>query len=111
MLTVDFVLDGQAFTVINGGPHFTFNEAISLPIDCADQAEVDYYWDEAHRRRRGRSVRMAEGSLRAVVAGRSRRAAGAPAGRGRGPRAARNGRDAEMGKIDVAALYAAADQT
>ena len=44
VLTVDFVLDGQAFTVINGGPHFTFNEAISLSIDCADQAEVDYYW-------------------------------------------------------------------
>jgi len=46
VLTVDFVLDGQAFTVINGGPHFTFNEAISLSIDCADQAEVDYYWQK-----------------------------------------------------------------
>ena len=45
VLTVDFVLDGQAFTAINGGPHFTFNEAISLSIDCADQAEVDYYWN------------------------------------------------------------------
>jgi predicted 3-demethylubiquinone-9 3-methyltransferase (glyoxalase superfamily) len=46
VLTVDFELDGQAYTAINGGPHFTFNEAISLLINCADQAEVDYYWDK-----------------------------------------------------------------
>ena len=45
VLTVDFVLDGQSFTAINGGPEFTFDEAISLLIDCADQAEVDYYWE------------------------------------------------------------------
>jgi predicted 3-demethylubiquinone-9 3-methyltransferase (glyoxalase superfamily) len=44
VMTVDFVLDGQEFTAINGGPEFTFNEAISLLIDCADQEEVDYYW-------------------------------------------------------------------
>jgi len=43
-LTVDFVLDGQAYTAINGGPQFTFDEAISLLINCADQDEVDYYW-------------------------------------------------------------------
>jgi len=45
VLAVDFVLDGQAFTAINGGPQFTFDEAISLLINCKDQAEVDYYWD------------------------------------------------------------------
>jgi predicted 3-demethylubiquinone-9 3-methyltransferase (glyoxalase superfamily) len=44
VLTVDFELDGQAFTVLNGGPQFTFDEAISFVIDCADQEEVDYYW-------------------------------------------------------------------
>jgi len=44
VLTVDFVLDGQQYTAINGGPEFTFDEAISLLINCADQAEVDYYW-------------------------------------------------------------------
>jgi predicted 3-demethylubiquinone-9 3-methyltransferase (glyoxalase superfamily) len=44
VLTVDFELDGQAFTAINGGPAFTFDEAISLLINCADQDEVDYYW-------------------------------------------------------------------
>ena len=44
VLTVDFVLDGQPFTGINGGPQFTFDEAISFLIPCADQAEVDRYW-------------------------------------------------------------------
>jgi predicted 3-demethylubiquinone-9 3-methyltransferase (glyoxalase superfamily) len=45
VLTVDFVLDGQPYTAINGGPQFTFDEAISLHIMCEDQDEVDYYWD------------------------------------------------------------------
>ena len=45
VLTVDFELDGQPYTGINGGPIFPFTEAISLLINCADQAEVDRYWD------------------------------------------------------------------
>ena len=45
VLTVDFVLDGQGFTAINGGPDFTFDEAVSLLINCADQDEIDYYWN------------------------------------------------------------------
>ena len=44
ILTVDFELDGQRVTAINGGPQFHFDEAISLLIDCKDQDEVDYYW-------------------------------------------------------------------
>lgn len=44
VLTVDFSLDGQAYTAINGGPLFTFDEAVSLLINCADQDEVDHYW-------------------------------------------------------------------
>jgi len=44
MLTVDFVLDGQRYTAINGGPDLTFGEAISLLINCTDQDEVDHYW-------------------------------------------------------------------
>ena len=40
-----FVLDGQRFVGINGGPHFTFNEAVSFTINCKDQDEVDFYWD------------------------------------------------------------------
>ena len=46
VLTVSFVLDGQEYTAINGGPQFTFDEAISLLINCADQKEIDYYWDK-----------------------------------------------------------------
>ena len=44
VLLVDFVLDGQEYTAIDGGPQFTLNESISLLINCADQDEVDYYW-------------------------------------------------------------------
>ena len=46
VLTVDFQLDGQQYTAINGGPEFTFDEAISLLVNCADQEEVDYYWSK-----------------------------------------------------------------
>ena len=46
VMTVTWVLDGQEFTGINGGPQFTFNEAVSFLINCADQAEVDYYWEK-----------------------------------------------------------------
>ncbi len=45
VMTVDFVINGQAFMVLNGGPEFTFSEAVSFMIPCADQAEVDRYWD------------------------------------------------------------------
>ena len=45
VLVVVFELDGVRFTALNGGPVFKFNEAISLQVDCADQAEVDDMWD------------------------------------------------------------------
>ncbi len=45
VMTVEFELDGQPFIALNGGPDFKFNESISFQIDCADQAEVDQYWD------------------------------------------------------------------
>lgn len=45
VLYVEFELDGTRFTALNGGPLFRFNEAVSFQIDCADQAEVDHYWD------------------------------------------------------------------
>jgi predicted 3-demethylubiquinone-9 3-methyltransferase (glyoxalase superfamily) len=45
VLTVDFELDGQPFIAFNGGPQFPFTEAISLSITCADQREVDHYWE------------------------------------------------------------------
>jgi predicted 3-demethylubiquinone-9 3-methyltransferase (glyoxalase superfamily) len=46
VMTVDFELDGQRYVALNGGPQFTFNEALSFQISCADQDEVDYYWDK-----------------------------------------------------------------
>lgn len=46
MLTGVFELNGQRFMALDGGPVFQFNEAISLYVDCADQAEVDYFWDK-----------------------------------------------------------------
>jgi predicted 3-demethylubiquinone-9 3-methyltransferase (glyoxalase superfamily) len=45
VLTVAFELDGQRFVGINGGPEFTFDEAVSFEIECADQQEIDYYWE------------------------------------------------------------------
>jgi predicted 3-demethylubiquinone-9 3-methyltransferase (glyoxalase superfamily) len=45
VMTVEFELDGQRFVGINGGPEFTFDEAMSLEIVCEDQEEVDYYWE------------------------------------------------------------------
>ncbi len=44
VMTVEFELDGQRFVGINGGPQFTFDEAISFQIECADQEEIDRYW-------------------------------------------------------------------
>jgi predicted 3-demethylubiquinone-9 3-methyltransferase (glyoxalase superfamily) len=44
VVTVEFELNGQKFVVLNGGPQYTFNPAVSITIPCADQDEVDYYW-------------------------------------------------------------------
>ena len=43
-MTVEFVLSGQRFTALNGGPNFKFTEAVSFVVDCEDQTEVDRYW-------------------------------------------------------------------
>jgi predicted 3-demethylubiquinone-9 3-methyltransferase (glyoxalase superfamily) len=45
VLTVEFELDGQRFVGINGGPEFTFDEAVSFEITCESQDEIDSYWD------------------------------------------------------------------
>jgi len=45
VMTIEFELDGQRFVGINGGPEFTFSEAVSFQITCKDQDEVDYYWE------------------------------------------------------------------
>jgi len=46
VLTVDFEIEGQLFTALNGGPVFKFNEAISFVVHCKTQKEVDYYWEK-----------------------------------------------------------------
>ena len=46
VMTVVFELDGVSFTALNGGPHFQFNEAVSLMVNCASQEEIDYYWEK-----------------------------------------------------------------
>ena len=110
VMVVSFELDGQPFTALNGGPEFNFNEAISFQIDCESQEEVDHYWDGLDRGRRGGPVRLAQGPVRRVVAGRAR----APsitllqdpdAGRSQRAMAAMM----TMKKIDIAAVKAAAD--
>jgi predicted 3-demethylubiquinone-9 3-methyltransferase (glyoxalase superfamily) len=46
VLTVEFRLAGQPFVALNGGPDYTFSPAVSLMVNCADQAEVDRFWDK-----------------------------------------------------------------
>jgi predicted 3-demethylubiquinone-9 3-methyltransferase (glyoxalase superfamily) len=46
VMTVEFELNGQRFTGINGGPDFKFDEAVSFLISCETQDEVDYYWEK-----------------------------------------------------------------
>ena len=46
VMVAEFELNGQKFTALNGGPHFTFNEAVSFQVMCEDQKEIDYYWDK-----------------------------------------------------------------
>ena len=109
VLTVDFELDGQRLTAINGGPEYTFDEAISLLVECADQAEVDYYWaalseggEESRcgwlKDRYGLSWQVAPTELETLLAdpdaGRAQRAMTAML---------------EMRKIDLAGIRAAAE--
>lgn len=46
VMTVNFILDGQEFTALNGGPIYKFNESISFVVKCKTQEEVDHFWDK-----------------------------------------------------------------
>lgn len=110
VMTVAFELDGQEFAALNGGPEYTFNEAVSFLIDCADQAEVDYYWARLTegggqpgpcgwlKDKYGVSWQVTPTAIYELLSdpdkGRSQRAMTAML---------------KMGKIDIAAMYAAAD--
>lgn len=111
VLTVDFELDGQRVTAINGGPQFTFSEALSLLVECVDQAEIDHYWEalgaggEAGpcgwlKDRYGLSWQVCPTGMTELLN---------DADPERGQRAMRA--MFGMGKLDVAALHAAADAT
>jgi predicted 3-demethylubiquinone-9 3-methyltransferase (glyoxalase superfamily) len=109
VMVVEFELDGDRIVAINGGPQFSFSEAISLQIDCEDQAEIDYFWEKLTdggeesqcgwlRDRYGLSWQVVPRGMDEVFSGDD------PARAERAMRAM-----FEMRKLDVAALRAAAD--
>ena len=95
MLTVQFELDGQPFTALNGGPEFTLRRGHLVPGRLRGPGRRRLLLGRPHRRRRpGGAVRLGQGQVRRLVAGRAQRD-GAAAGRPRpGAGAARHGRDA-----------------
>ena len=46
VLTIEFEIEGQKFTALNGGPQFKFNESVSFVVYCQTQDEVDYFWQK-----------------------------------------------------------------
>src|SRR5467141_3239954 len=56
VMTVSFELDGQESVALNGGPRFNFTEAVSFVVNCETQEEIDYYWQKALVRGRGRGA-------------------------------------------------------
>jgi predicted 3-demethylubiquinone-9 3-methyltransferase (glyoxalase superfamily) len=110
VMTVEFELDGQRFVGINGGPNFKFDEAVSFEIECQDQEEIDYYWERLSeggqegpcgwlKDRFGLSWQVVPTGIDEVFADAD-------------PQKADRAMAAmlQMGKIDVAALRAAADR-
>jgi predicted 3-demethylubiquinone-9 3-methyltransferase (glyoxalase superfamily) len=112
VMTVSFSLDGQEYLALNGGPQFTFSEAISLQIHCTSQEEVDDYWAKLTagggeegpcgwlKDRYGLSWQVVPTALLEL---------GADPDRDRADRAMQA--MMRMGKIDIAELYRAAGQT
>ena len=70
VLTVEMTILGMPFLLLNGGPEFKFNEAVSFQVATDDQAETDRYWKAIidGRRRRREHVRLVQGPFRSVVA-------------------------------------------
>ncbi len=73
VMTVEFELEGQQFVGLNGGPMFKFTEAISFVVNCEDAGGGRLFLVETLRRWRRKPMRLAQGQIRSVVAGRSRR--------------------------------------
>jgi predicted 3-demethylubiquinone-9 3-methyltransferase (glyoxalase superfamily) len=68
VMTVSFQLDGQEFIALNGGPQFTFTEAISLLVNCETQDDVDALWEKLSAGGEQGPVRLAERQIWAVLA-------------------------------------------
>jgi predicted 3-demethylubiquinone-9 3-methyltransferase (glyoxalase superfamily) len=112
VMTVSFSLDGQDYVALNGGPLFTFSEAISLQVHCTSQDEVDDYWAKLTegggeegpcgwlKDRYGLSWQIVPTALLEL---------GADPDRARADRAMQA--MLQMKKIDIAELYRAADQS
>jgi predicted 3-demethylubiquinone-9 3-methyltransferase (glyoxalase superfamily) len=111
VMTVSFALQGQEFVALNGGPDFTFNEAVSLLVSCESQEEVDYFWARLSeggeegpcgwlKDRYGLSWQVIPTALDELISdpdpGRSQRAMAAML---------------QMGRIDIDAVRRAADQS
>src|SRR3989440_8906000 len=109
VMTVEFELDGQRFVGINGGPQFSFDEAVSFQVTCKSQEELDYYWERLSeggqagpcgwlKDRFGLSWQVVPKGMDEVFADPD-------------PERARRAMQAmlKMGKIDIAALRRAAD--
>ena len=110
VLTVDFVLDGQEFTAINGGPEFTFDEAISFAHQLRRPGRDRLLLGQAHRRRPGKPVRLAEGQVRRLLAGGPRGDGGDHDRPRPGRAAAGHAGRARHEEAGLAAIMAAADQ-
>jgi predicted 3-demethylubiquinone-9 3-methyltransferase (glyoxalase superfamily) len=111
VMTVEFELQGQRFVAINGGPEFKFTEALSLEIACESQDEVDYYWERLSeggeegpcgwlKDRYGLSWQVVPTVLNELVSDPDRQ---------RADRAM--AAMLQMGKLDIAALQKAADDS
>ena len=98
VMTVEFELEGQEFVALNGGPMFKFSEAISFVVNCETQEEVDYFWSKLSAGGEESRLRLAQGQIRFVVAGRSRRLNRNAGGQGRRKSKARYARDAANGQ-------------
>lgn len=109
VMTVEFELNGQRFIGINGGPQFTFDEAVSFEIECETQEEIDYYWDKLTdggeesqcgwlKDRYGLSWQVVPTGMEELFA---------DPDKGRAERAMKA--MLEMSKLDIAALRSAAD--
>jgi predicted 3-demethylubiquinone-9 3-methyltransferase (glyoxalase superfamily) len=111
VMTVEFELNGQRFVGINGGPEFTFDEAVSFEVSCETQDEVDYFWERLSdggeegpcgwlKDRFGVSWQVTPIGMEEIFSDPD-------------PERARRAMEAmlQMGKLDIAALRAAADGT